>query len=223
MHLKICVVLLVATSLCLWKSYYSLQKLSQKYVYRNANSHCFKHQRGRKASLLALTCITHKKKQEQHYKKRPIPVYYHRLALVWHVLSPWVTDSTSPQDTKGVFDAIPSRNSSKQPLQIFNPDFSFFQDFYCLSSSLCLFSCPSCAKPLLLHVTRPCTLPGWRARSVDALPDGFCISVQFFALSCSNKNFPVCIKTKTTGSQLSLPHLLRGETDFRNSYSGNSE
>lgn len=187
--------LLVATSLCLWK-------LPQKYINRNANSHYFKHQRGRKTSSLALTCHTRKKKQEQHYKKRPISVYYHWLVLLWHILSPLVTDSTSPQDTKGVFDVISSRKSSKPRFS--TQRFSFFQHLYCLFWSPCLFSCASYARPLFLHITCLCSLPGRRTRSLDAIPDSFCVNAQFFALSCSSKNFPVCIKTKTTGSQLSL-------------------
>lgn len=142
MHHKIHVMFLVATSLCLWKSYYPLQKLSQKYVYRNANSHYFRHQRGRKTSLTAPTCNTPKMKQEQHYKKRPIAVYDHWLVLVWHILSPLVTDSTSPQNSKGVFDGISSRNSSKQSLKTLNPDFFYFQDSIVSSQALAYLAVP---------------------------------------------------------------------------------
>lgn len=143
--------LLVATSLCPWKS-------SQKYIYRKADSHYFKHQRRRKTSLTALTCNAHKKKQEHHHKKRPMPVYYHWLVLVWHILSPSVTGSTNPQDTKRAFDAISSRNSPKQSLKIFNPDCSFFLGISIVSSAaLAYLAVPP--KPnhfCTSHVSAPC-------------------------------------------------------------------
>lgn len=57
-----------------------------------------------------------------------------------------------------------------------------------------------------------------RTRNVDAIPDDFCKSIHFFSLSCSNKNFPVCIRTKTTGSRFSISGLLQPGTNFRNSH-----
>lgn len=192
--------LLVATSLLSLEMILFPSKLPQKYVYRNANSHHFKHQRGRKTSLPALTCNTGKKKREQHYKKRPVPVYYPGWCWSGTLFPLWSLTQQVPKTPNKYLMASPLEILPNNPCRFSLQTVFFFQDLYCLFWSPWLFSCPSYAKPLLLHVTHLCILPGWRTRSLDPIPHGFCVSVQFFALSCSNKNFPVCTKTKVHSS-----------------------
>lgn len=113
--------------------------------------------------------------------------------------------------------------SSNQSLKILNPVFFYFKDLYCLFSSPYPFSCPLYAKPLLLHVILLCILSRWENQIHRCYPRWLLCKYTIFSLSCSNKNFPVCIKNKTTGSQHRISGLLHLGTNFRNSYSGNSE
>lgn len=118
---------------------------------------------------------------------------------------------------------ICSRNSSNQSLKILKPAFFCFKDLYCLFCSPYPFSCHSYAQALLLYVRILCILPRWENQKCRCYPRWLLYKYTIFSLSCSNENFPVCIRTKTTGSQFRISGLLQLGTNFRNSHNRNSE
>lgn len=127
MHLKICVMLLVATSLCLWKLYYSLPKLSQKYVYRNANSHYFKHQRGRKTSLLALIeSLTRRNKNKSTRRGQ-----YHCITTGWCWYGTffllWSLTRQAPKTPKEYLMVSPLEILPNNPCRFSTQTFHFFR------------------------------------------------------------------------------------------------
>lgn len=126
-----------------------------------------------------------------------------------------------PERQKGCLMLISSGNSSNPFLNILNTVFFCFKDPYCLFSPS--FHCPSCAKSPLLHVILLCIVLRGEKRKCRCHPSRLLSKYTIFPLSCSHKNYPVCIKNKTTCSQLSISGLLQLDTDCRNSYNGNSE
>lgn len=106
--------------------------------------------------------------------------------LVWHILSAfsqWL--KMSPGAKRGV-----------RLLEILPTNLWRF-----ISQSFAILKLPIVSSPALfrlvaLHMPNHCSCKSYfsvsfqdgRTRSVDAIPDGFCVSILFFSLSCSNKN-----------------------------------
>lgn len=172
--------------LCLWKGYYSLQKLSNQSLYK---SHYLKHQMDKKTPhFINSTYLQHTKHETRtilKYKTKNIA--FHAVTIcpdfaghlqVYQPVVFGLTHSFCVQSlTEEVLKrqkwctmVICSRNSSNQSLKIWKPAFFCFKDLYCLFCSPYPFSCHSYAQPLLLYITILCILPRWENQKFRCYP-----------------------------------------------------